>query len=155
MKAKLKAFTVFEITVALAIMSILLTIITFSLNRFNEQVKLSADVHDELNQFYLVRSTLWNDLYHSDSMRYEQNKLSLFTNGKQLDYFVEDNILMRKNLAGVSNLKVPIEEIRFEDKDGQKKVLFSFLWKGENMVLTYQQQADLSEKINQTFRQLQ
>ena len=93
---KIKAFSLFEVTVALAILSILLTIITVALNRFNEQIKLSSDVHQELNNFYIVRSNLWRELYESDSMFCSNDELKIFNKTQEIDYFIEDESLFRK-----------------------------------------------------------
>jgi prepilin-type N-terminal cleavage/methylation domain-containing protein len=153
-KSKIKAFSLFEVTVALAILSILLTIITVSLNRFNEQIKLSSDVRQELNDFYVVRSNLWRELYESDSLICVNNELKILSGDIETLYFIEDERLFRKKDDQVMDLKIPIESIS-EVEEGKKiRIVFSFIWKGEIMKLSYLKRANLDKQINQYFEEL-
>lgn len=153
-KLKLKAFSLFEVTVALAILSILLTIITVALNRFNEQIKLSSDIRQELNDFYVVRSNLWRELYESDSLLCENNELKIISGDLETLYFIEDERLFRKKDDQVMDLKIPIESIS-EVEEGKKiRIVFSFIWKEEIMKLSYLKRANLDKQINQYFEEL-
>ncbi len=151
---KIKAFSLFEVTVALAILSILLTIITVSLNRFNEQLKFSSEVHQELNDFYIVRSNLWRELYESDSLFCSNNELQIFNQTKEINYFIEDERLFRKIDENIIDLKIPIETIQELEQDGNLKIVFSFLWKDEIMKLSYLKLSSLESKINRYFDDL-
>ncbi len=154
LKSKLKAFSLFEVTVVLAILSILLTIITVALNRFNEQIKLSSDVRQELNDFYVVRSNLWRELYESDSLLCQNNELKIISGDLETLYFIEDERLFRKKDDQVMDLKIPIESIS-EVEEGKKiRIVFSFIWKEEIMKLSYLKRANLDKQINQYFEEL-
>lgn len=149
------AFTLFEVTVVLAIMSILLTIVTVSLNRFNEQIKNSSEIHQELNHFYIVRSNLWRELYESDSLLCGQNRLQIFTAGQVVEYFTEDEILLRKSLRSEEeNMKLAVESIKTVEKNGEEVIEISFIWKEELMKLSYLNKAHLDLKINRYFEEL-
>lgn len=152
--SKIKAFSLFEVTVALAILSILLTIVTVALNRFNEQVKMSSDVHQELNQFYIVRSNLWRELYESDSIFCANNEAQIYFQGKESTYFIEDEVLLRKKDGTVTDLKIPIESISEIEEGENIKIVFSFTWKEEIMKLSYLKLASRESKINRYFDEL-
>ena len=154
-KKHIAAFTLFEVTVVLAIMSILLTIVTVSLNRFNEQVKNSSEIHQELNHFYIVRSNLWRELYESDSLICTQNRLQIYTSGQVVEYFTEDEILQRKSLRSeAEDMKLAVESIKNTDRDGEQLIEIAFIWKEELMKLTYLNKAHLDSKINRYFEEL-
>ena len=149
------AFTLFEVTVVLAIMSIMLTIVTVALNRFNEQIKNSSKIHQELNHFYIVRSNLWRELYESDSLFCEQNRLQIFTQGNKIEYFVEDELLQRKDLRAESeNMNLAVESIKTVEKEKEQVIEIAFIWKEEIMKLTYLNKAHLDSKINRYFEEL-
>lgn len=151
---KIAAFTIFEITVVLAIMSILITIITISLNRFNEQIKSSSEIHEELNAFYIVRSSIWKELYESDSLFCEKNNLLIYQPQRIIEYFVDDEILYRKTDQITTDLKIPVTQIIETEKSGIKKIEISFLWKGEIMKLSYLNNIRPDVKINHYFDDL-
>ncbi len=154
-KKHIAAFTLFEVTVVLAIMSIMLTIISVSLNRFGEQIKNSSDVHQELNHFYIVRSNLWRELYESDSLLCTENRLTIYTAGREIEYRAEDENLLRKELRSEPvNMEQPVESIKQVEKDGEQIIEISFIWKDELMKLTYLNKAQLDVKINRYFETL-
>lgn len=164
----IKAFTVFEITVVIAIMGILLTIITTALNRFNELVKQSSEVNQELNHFYAIRSNLWRELYEADSLKPEKNKLLLYIGTTIVQYEVKEEKLYRKTQHGEQELGLDILGIESEESTapnlptgqedvGQekgKRIKFRFIWKEEEMQLTYLYSAKLDQQINTYFQNL-
>ncbi|MCE3297042.1 MAG: hypothetical protein K0R65_2756 [Crocinitomicaceae bacterium] len=151
----IKAFTLFEVTVVLAIMSIMLTIISVSLNRFNEQIKNSSEIHQELNHFYIVRSNLWRELYESDSLTCDQNTLQIYKGTDRVDYTIEDELLQRKSLRSeIENMNLAVESIKTVEKDGEQLIEIAFIWKEEIMKLSYLNKAHLDLKINRYFEEL-
>ena len=148
------AFTIFEVTVVLAIMSVLITIISTSVNRFNEQLKVSTDVHTELNHWRSVRSVIWNDFYMADSIQCEMGELTLFTDGSAINYKVQDDYLHRKTSNEWLNLNVEAESIYKEEKNEAVTFHMLFPWKGEPMDLSYHYQTAVDMKINNYFDRL-
>jgi len=90
------AFTLFEVTMVLAIMGILVSIIAITLNRFNEQLKNSTQVQAELNDWYLFRSNLWRELYQSDSLKLDKDILAIYNSSDSILYTIENDTLKRK-----------------------------------------------------------
>lgn len=152
---KIKAFTLFEVTVVLAIMSILITIVSVSLTRFNEQVKTSADIHQELNHFFVVRSNLWRELYESDSLLCDKGSLFIFKNGFPVEYFIREESLQRKSPAGNEDMKLAAESIQSLEVQGEQMIEITFIWKEETMKLGYLDKARTDVKINRYFDELQ
>lgn len=151
---KIKSFSLFEVTVVLAVLSILITIITVSLNRFNEQLKNNAVIYDEMNHFYAIRSTIWNDYYQSDSITFEQNKLNLFSDSKAITYFLEDDLLVRKNEQQIENLKLVVNEIKEEKKGDKLFYQINFDWKNEDLVIQLPAKKELKGQIDFHFKSL-
>lgn len=150
----ISAFTLFEVTVVLAIMGVLIGLIATSINRFNEQLKMTSDLNQELNEWFAFRSNLWSELYACDSIQSNNQEIVLFAKQRIIKYKLEDEDVMRSNGADWQTTKAKAESIRLESEDDHKTVIFDFKWKGDLMTLSYYFQPDVKNKINDYFAQL-
>ncbi len=150
-----KAFTIFEVTVVLAILGVLITIISVSLNRFNEQLKLNNDIHDELNHWMLVRASMWREYYDADSLVFNTNQLTIYHPNREVRYKEEDEQLMRKeNSDEWKSMKVDLESIVSETIDSKTYIIFSFPLKNEIMELKYYCKKNKKNAVNTYFDEL-
>ena len=141
-------------TVVLAIMGVLIGLIAASVNRFNEQLKMTGDLNQELNEWFAFRSNLWAELYASDSIRSKNDELLLFANNRTIKYKIDEENVMRSTGRDWQITKTKAESIRLENDDNHITVIFDFKWKGELMTLSYYFEPDLKNKINDYFAQL-
>ena len=151
---KVSAFTIFEVTVVLAIMSVLITIVSASMNRFNEQLKISTLVHEELNHWRSIRSVIWNDFYYADSIQLQTGELAIYTAKSEVKYKVQDEHLYRLNTLEWIDLDVEAETIFEEEKSNASVFHILFPWKGESMDLSYHYQPGIDLKMNDYFDKL-
>ncbi len=155
MKRYIPGFTILEVTVVLAIMSVLITIITGSVNRFNEQLKVSGEIHQELNHWYAFRSSLWKELYLADSVLQKEQSIFIYNDQKEIRYRMENDVLMRSvNEANWTSVKIGVESLKLEKKEEGTFVIFDVLWKGEAMRINYYFKPDLKTEINSYFEHL-
>ena len=150
----INAFTIFEVTVVLAIMGVLIGLIAVSVNRFNEQLKMTGDVNQELNEWFAFRSNLWSELYTCDSITTQEGELLMYINGKTIKYKLDEDRVMRSTGFDWQETKANAESIRLEEVDENKTVVFDFHWKGELMTLSYYFEPDVNHKINEYFARL-
>lgn len=151
-KKTIAAFTILEVTIVLAIMSVMITIIAVSSNRFQEQVKQTSIIQEELNHFYSVRSNLWLEMYTSDSIQYEDNLIQIYQHERAISYTVLSSTLFRKqDLGEWINLKLPMIALNKVEVNHSNKIEFIFDWKGEPMKLHYFCSAGTKEKIDDFF----
>ena len=148
------AFTIFEVTVVLAIMGVIIGLIATSVNRFQEQLKMTGDINQELNDWFAFRANLWNELYQCDSIQQHEQELYLFSNDRLIKYKLDGDELLRSNGNNWMATKTKAESIRLERNDEKTNVIFDFLWKGENMTLNYYFEPDIKSKINTHFAKL-
>lgn len=134
-------------------MGILITIISLSTNRFNEQLKITADISKELNDWQVVKSTIWQDFYMADSIHMESNELVLFSQNKLINYKIQDDVLYRSNNGLWQNLKFEVEAIKEEVKDDISTFSFEFPWKDQTMKLSYHYLSGVDQSINNYFNQ--
>lgn len=148
--SKISAFTILEVTIVIALMSILIGVISSTYNRFNEQLKLSNDLHQELNEWYALRSNLWTELYQSDSIQFDSKILQLSIHDHNIEYKVVGGNLFRKHDSGDwASLHTEIEQIYLNRETNE--IVFDFSWKGDQMLLRFPKNKDLSLEINSYF----
>jgi len=153
--SKMNAFTIFEVTVVLAIMSVLITIIFTSLNRFNERLKIANDISMELNSWRSIRSAIWRECYTADSMSCRNNELHLNLDDRVIQYKVQDDNLHRRQGDDWVDLKINAEAIYPETKNEVTVYHIDFLWKQEVMALSYHDQPAIAARINNYFNDLE
>lgn len=154
-RSHISAFTILEVTIVVAIMGILITIVSMTFNRFSEQLKISSEIHAELNNLFVVRSNLWTELYEMDSVQYKNRELSLFIDDRIVKYREEEGQFERFQNDQWSTTKIGLNEIRLEEEKETQRIVFDFLWKGEIMTLDYYFKPDKKNQINAYFETLE
>ena len=152
---KIDGFTIMEVLVVVAIMSVLISIIATTMNRFNEQLKFSGDIHQELNEWFAFRSNLWKELYAADSIRMEDNSLVIYTPQKNVRYRVEEEQLMRYQKGDWQPTNIQAESIYIQPTGADRMVTFDFLWKGDIMPLNYYYRPAINNRINAYFESIE
>lgn len=158
----LPSFTILEVTIVVAVLSILVTIITITLNRFNEQLKVNRDIQQELNNWMLVRSNFWTEYYLSDSIGMNGQMLVLYQPHRSVVYKQEEDQLMRKEYkkADLRNapdagewkdMNVEITSIKEETAGEEQAIVLSFPVKGEEMQLRFLKLKNKADQVNDYF----
>ena len=136
-------------------MSVIITIISMTFGRFHEQLKISQDISEELNQFRMVRSTLWKDFTTADSIAFNKDQLEVYRGQVIIKYQAIDETLHRNHTGEWQNLKVGVESIYQDSLSGMKNYHINFLWKGEEMDWNFMDKPSLAVRINNHFNHLQ
>jgi type II secretory pathway pseudopilin PulG len=151
-RSPLSSFTILEVTLVLAIMGVLVTIIAVASNRFQEQLKQTTIIQEELNHFYAIRSNLWTELYASDSVHVNQQILTIYQPKRNISYRIAaDELERRENEGPWTNLKMPMVDINQTIENESKKIALIFDWKGEPMQLHYFCSTGTKEQIDHFF----
>lgn len=154
MRKTVKAFTIVEITIVLGLMSMIIALISFSYNRFNEQLKKSVVLNDELNVFFAFRSNLWNELYQSDSIRIENNEILIYSPATIVNYRISQDFLERKVENEWITTNFEMDKLALTERNLEQFVQFDFIWKEQVMRLEYLIQPSLKSEIDSYFDQL-
>lgn len=155
-RGHIEAFTLLEVTVVLAIMSLMVSILAVSLNRFNEQLKHTTTVQGELNQWYQFRANLWRELYTSDSLSYYNTELSVYRDSTTVNYKIEEDTLLRKSASmDWCSTHIAASSINEVIENDQKIVSLDFIWKGELMQLRYLNAPSLKREVDSYFETLE
>jgi type II secretory pathway pseudopilin PulG len=151
---RIDAFTIFEVTVVMAIMSVIISIISLSFNRFHEQLKVAQNISSELNEFRMIRSTLWKDFTSADSIRFASEELIVYRNTSAIKYQAIDERLHRDHTGEWQDLNIGVESIYVDSTNGMQNYHINFLWKGEEMDWHFLDQPSLAMRINNHFNEM-
>jgi len=93
MNPKLKAFSILELAMVLAILSLLIGMVWTSTNRFQDQMQTSTKLSHEITAWYRFRSNFWREIYSSDSIKVVNQSLYLHQGGEVLVYQEMDSLI--------------------------------------------------------------
>ncbi|XOV67594.1 MAG: type II secretion system protein [Fluviicola sp.] len=145
------AFTIFEVTVVLAIMSVIVSMVAFSVQRLFHQMQVTEEIHTELNNFYQVRSMLWYDCVTADSIIVQDQQFLTYSDGKFVQYRLEEEALYRNQHGADQELGMAIQSLENREAEGGSELVLTFNWKGEPMEWRFFNLPDVSEGVNQFF----
>jgi hypothetical protein len=153
---RLKAFSILEVTIVIALMALLGGLFFGALNRFNEQIANETHIKNELNDWFVVRSNLWRELDEADSMTVKDNKAEIWLDGNEVAYTIVDNRLYRKTGASeAADMKIAMNAIELEEQRGRRYVAFKMDWKNDEMVLRFPLRATVAGRVNHYFTEKQ
>jgi len=135
-------------------MSVLISIIAASLNRFNEQLKMAGDIRTELNQWYAVRSVIWKDFYAADSVQMTSGEMHIYTASGLTSYRISEGILERNNGDAWISLQMETEQLYIDTLSVADVCHMVFTWKEKPMDLRFAFQPAVDVRINRYFEQL-
>ncbi len=147
----IKAFTVLEILMVLAISGILITILFNALNRFQQQSKVITELQDEMNNWYQFRSQMWSDFYSMDSLKIDQQVLTLYIDTTSINYSSQGDEFKRSESNKSSSVAVELAEMKLTEADGNRQLVLQFNWKGETMQVSYPIETDRKRKMDAYF----
>lgn len=150
---KIAAFTILEALVVIAMIGILVTIITSSINNFSKQLMVTSNISEEITMYRIMRSTIWNDLYNSDSVIVDNGNLKITKSGKDIEYEIEENILMRKSEGSIDKFIVQSDNILAIENDGNRFVELSFILGNQEMNIRYPLDGILKQKVQRYFKE--
>mgnify|MGYP003641178753 CR=1 FL=1 len=148
---RINAFTIMEVTIVLAIMSLIIGIIATATNRFSEQLKSSSEISQELNQWNAMSSNLWRELYFSDSISTQNNELIIYQKEGEINYRILNQTIIRTLKSNSIDMGVSASAIYSEPNKGASTIIIDFLWKGEVMSLKFYNKPLLANQINSYF----
>lgn len=135
----------------LAIMGILLLIVSTSINRFNEQLKISDDIKSELNHFSAIRASIWKDFYFADSISLKKNQLIISHSNSVKSYKVDEGFLFRKSNNDWTNLSVEASSIYKSADEGIPVFHIVFPWKSNKIDLEFYYKPSIELSVNAYF----
>lgn len=148
---RIKSFTILEALVVIAMIGLLISIITSSLNNFSKQLKVTSDISDEITSFRLLRSTIWSDLYNSDSTYIVDETIYIKKNEEQISYSSTQGRLVRHSNNDVDEFNVFIDKIGITTKDENHFVSLNFILGGQNIEMIYPLESNLKQRIQHYF----
>lgn len=151
MRNSVPAFTIFEVTIVLAIMSVIVSMVAFSVQRLFGQMQVTEEIHAELNNFYKVRSMLWYDCITADSIVFGEQQFAAYSKGSEIQYRLEADAMIRTQNGLDQDLKLEVNSLEKREVEGGSELVLTFDWKGEPLEWRFFNRPDISDGINAFF----
>ena len=150
--SKIASFTVFEATVVVAIIGILLTIVSTSINRFNEQLKNRSLIAERMNAMLMLRSTLHTQYYDADSLNCSPGNLVLYKNADSVVYRSIDGQLSIQKGSRQDLFDLEVHNLDKEQIEEQSFITLELNWTPENVKIRLPERAFPVQRINPFFK---
>lgn len=153
---KIKAFTILELLIVIAITGILVSFFYTSLNRFNEYMYRKVHESETTNTFHLFRSNLWQEIFTSDSIHIYTNQFVLYHSQDSIVYRKNDQEQIERFKAGkeVNIFALEFESAKTQIIQDESFLNFTFVYEGEKMNILAPCYPVVQNTINTYFHQL-
>lgn len=148
---KIRAFTILEITITMAISAILITLVYSAINFLSKQNYDELNTKTEINRWLTMRKQILYDVYTSFSLEEIENGFQLKNENNTIRYYEEDGqlyILKNKNLIRTEYNNVSVDWVGDENRQCELTVTVS----EEPMKLHFLTFSDNSNRINKWFK---
>lgn len=153
MKSRLRAFTIMEIVVTIAITAILVTLVFNAINFLSAQNYREMRTKDRINEWMILRKQMIQDVYLSNSLERIDQGMRLTIAEKNITYVTRnDRLLIEKNgnVIETSFDKVSCEWI--VNHNNQETCQWSINLLDEVMVLDFLSFSTTASRINQWYQ---
>lgn len=151
---KIKAFTILEITITMAISAILITLVYSAINFLSKQNYDELNTKTEINRWLTMRKQILYDVYTSYSLEEIENGFQLKNENNTIRYYEEDGqlyILKNKNLIRTEYSNVSIDWMG-DEIDEKRHCDLTITVSEEPMKLHFLTFSDNSNRINKWFK---
>lgn len=156
MKSRLKAFTILEIVVTIAITAILTTLVYGAINFLNAQNYREMRSKDRINEWMILRKQIIQDVYLSNSIEKIENGMKLNVDNNNIEYHTENGVLYIQK--GESRIETSFNDATctwsITEKD-QEKCIWTIEVLDEPMKVEFYAFSTRADRINQWYELLE
>lgn len=151
---KIRAFTILEITITMAISAILITLVYSAINFLSKQNFDELNTKTEINRWLTMRKQILYDVYTSFSLEEIENGFQLKNENNTIRYYEEDGqlyISKNKKLIRTEYYNVSIDWMG-DETDENRQCEVTIPVSEEPMKLHFLTFSDNSNRINKWFK---
>lgn len=145
------AFTIYEILVSIAIMAIILSLVNSTINKFQQQLFISSEINQKVNDFLIIRSNLWRECYLSDSLSSSNDTLYIFSKNQSTKYFLKNDSLYRNTSSSeVKEMNTKLKALSIFSKNTFNNFSYYIIFQlgGQCVPFKYTDNNTLKKNIN-------
>lgn len=152
----IKAFTILEVVISLAIMSIIIAMVYVIFTLLSKQLYQYSDQTEQVNNYNQLHTVLTRDMHNANSIRFIDNTLLLLVNNDSLKYTYSNQRLMRTYLESNDTFLIPIKTFKMTEEatvlQNKKKVLeVTYSVFNQDILAVYFKDLGVSNQINKLF----
>ncbi len=150
---KLNSFTIIEVLVTISIMTIVITIFSSLINKFNLQLSVNQNINEQIRGFMIFRANLRNECYNADSIIINGDTLQIFNNVSTINYFKQNELLYRNTSLNrkSNNLEIEIVSIFKGNVRSRDTFFMNLILGGHPITLRLETQNNLKSIIDNFF----
>lgn len=152
----IKAFTILEIVISLAIMSIIVAMVYVIYSLLSKQLYEYKSETELVNNYSQLDVALKRDIYSSKKLSYIDGELHLSNDSKTIRYKESNNKLIRKSSSVVDTFLVHVEEFKIYEEDfllgnNRKRIAVRYKLFDQELEAVYFKDFGVADHINKTF----
>lgn len=151
--SKIKAFTILEIVVTIAVTAILVTLVYGAINFLNAQNYREMRTKDRINEWMVLRKQIIEDVYLSNSIEKIENGMVLRTgNGNIIRYHIKNEALFVEK--GSVQTQTSFDDVTCNwsiAENGLEKCIWTMNVMEEPMELSFFAFSTRADRINQWY----
>ncbi|WP_044397250.1 type II secretion system protein J [Lacinutrix sp. Hel_I_90] len=153
---KIKAFTILEVVMSLAIMSIIIVMVYTIFTLLSKQLYAYSHLTEEINNYNQLDTALKRDLHNANDIQFSNNVLLLISKGDSLKYTYTKNRLIRGSLTSIDTFSVAIKAFDFKKENqllerGIKQVTLTYNFLEQDLKAVYFKDVGVANQINKRF----
>ena len=152
----IKAFTILEVVISLAIMSIIIAMVYVIFTLLSKQLYQYSDQTEQVNNYNQLHTVLTRDMHNANSIMFVDNTLLLMVNNDSLKYTHTNQRLIRTFLKSNDTFLIPIKNFKmtegatvFQNKTKALNVTYSVF--EQDILAVYFKDFGTSNQVNKMF----
>ncbi|WP_179008674.1 PulJ/GspJ family protein [Winogradskyella forsetii] len=151
-----KAFTILEMVISLAIMSIIIAMVYVIFTMLSKQLYQYSDQTELVNNYNQLHTVLTRDIHNSNKIDYTDSVLTLMVNNDSLTYTYKSNRLTRSYLGGKDTFLITIKAFQMIESQSVfnneiKHLEVTYTMFDQDIVAVYFKDVGVSNQVNQMF----
>lgn len=155
-RSNIKAFTILEVVISMAIMSIIIAMVYVIYSLMSKQLYDYSEQTETLNNYSQLHSLLKRDIHNSNQLINTNEALYLLSNRDSIEYKNYNRNLIRSTSKTIDTLFVQVDVFKVSEEaillgDKVKRVEVQYDLFGEKFEAVYFKDYGVSDHINNTF----
>jgi len=152
----IKAFTILEVVISLALMSIIIAMVYSLYAMLSKQLYVYSDETELVNNYNQLHTLFARDVHNSTKLLTANEAIYLLSNSDSIRYEKNANRLIRTSSGSIDTFMVKVPEFNFVKEDlllgnNIKRIQITYDLFGEQIEAVYFKDYGVSDTINKTF----
>ncbi|WP_452223476.1 PulJ/GspJ family protein [Lacinutrix chionoecetis] len=156
MSKRIKAFTILEVVISLAIMSIIIAMVYVIFTLLSKQLYQYSNQTEQINNYNQLNSLLIRDLHNASNISYTANELLLTIQSDSIKYAHANNKLIRTHVNSIDTFSIEIKTFNIVENNllfinKRRPLQVTYHMFDQDIVGYYYKDFGVSNRVNKQF----